>query len=265
MTESFEITSVKNPLIIAASKLRQAKARKETGNFGVEGVREIGRALANGYRVDQVFVCESLLDDEANGLLKTLSNGTKPKKVSKPVFAKLCMRSDSEGLFFVFKEKHTHLTEFAGHKAGELKLLVLDRLEKPGNIGALIRTAAACGVDAVILSDTTGDLYNPNLIRSSLGYCFILPVVLTTSENTQAFLADHKVEVYVAALEGKSRDFKQTTYAKRCALVLGSEAKGVGDSWLSEQFHSIFIPMANPVDSLNVSVSGGILMYECFA
>ena len=234
-------------LIVLETESRERKAR---GLFVVEGRREFERALAAGFEAVTVFVREgedASLADGADFL------------VTDRVYERIAMRSGTEGIVAIFKMKESRLDSLTLSPAP--LILVLERVEKPGNLGAVLRSADAAGVDAVLVCDPLTDLYNPNLIRASLGAVFTVPVVSCTSEEAQAFLSAHGIAILTAQLQD-SELYYQTNMTRPVALVFGAEDKGLSDSWREKADAHIRIPMAGMMDSLNVSVSAAILAFE---
>ena len=234
-------------LIVLETESRERKAR---GLFVVEGRREFERALAAGFEAVTVFVREgedASLADGADFL------------VTDRVYERIAMRSGTEGIVAIFKMIESRLDGLTLSPAP--LILVLERVEKPGNLGAVLRSADAAGVDAVLVCDPLTDLYNPNLIRASLGAVFTVPVVNCTSEEAQAFLSAHGIAILTAQLQD-SELYYQTDMTRPVALVFGAEDKGLSDSWREKADAHIRIPMAGMMDSLNVSVSAAILAFE---
>ena len=234
-------------LIVLETESRERKAR---GLFVVEGRREFERALAAGFEAVTVFVREgedTSLADGADFL------------VTDRVYERIAMRSGTEGIVAIFKMIESRLDGLTLSPAP--LILVLERVEKPGNLGAVLRSADAAGVDAVLVCDPLTDLYNPNLIRASLGAVFTVPVVNCTSEEAQDFLSAHGIAILTAQLQD-SELYYQTDMTRPVALVFGAEDKGLSDSWREKADAHIRIPMAGMMDSLNVSVSAAILAFE---
>ncbi len=234
-------------LIVLETESRERKAR---GLFVVEGRREFERALAAGFEAVTVFVREgedASLADGADFL------------VTDRVYERIAMRSGTEGIVAIFKMIESRLDGLTLSPAP--LILVLERVEKPGNLGAVLRSADAAGVDAVLVCDPLTDLYNPNLIRASLGAVFTVPVVNCTSEEAQDFLSAHGIAILTAQLQD-SELYYQTDMTRPVALVFGAEDKGLSDSWREKADAHIRIPMAGMMDSLNVSVSAAILAFE---
>lgn len=265
-----EITSAQNPRIKnVVSLLEKSKARREQHLFVAEGIREVTACLNNGYIIKNLLLNNniyktpqdffSLLPDNLSALINNL-----PTCMCSPgVYAKIAYREGTEGVVAVVEEKNLSVEEVSvkGRTGNAPFILVVESVEKPGNLGALLRTSDACGVDAVFVCDPLTDLYNPNLIRASLGSFFTVPVIACTNEEAYSWLSRNGVNIYTAQLQDScwyyDTDFKQGT-----AIVMGSEAKGLSPFWRNVADGQIKIPMLGEMDSLNVSVSAGVLLYE---
>ncbi len=243
------ITSPQNPkikdLLLLETKSRERKAR---GLFVVEGRREYERAVAAGYRTETLFVREG--EPEA---------GRADFVVSGHVYEKIAWREGTEGIVAVMQVREQRLDDLVLSPAP--LILVLESVEKPGNLGAVLRTADAAGVDAVLVCDPLTDLYNPNLIRASLGAFFTVPVVACTSEEAFTWLSARGIAILTAQLQD-SELYYETDMVRPTALVFGTEDKGLTPFWRERADAHIRIPMAGRMDSLNVSASAAILAFE---
>jgi RNA methyltransferase, TrmH family len=258
---SFEkITSTKNPKIKNFRQLQKAGERKKQNLFIVEGRKEIDKALDAGYAIDQVFYCPDILEAAfLKMIIDKLRDHTRINDVSRQVYNHITYRNDVEGIIaWVVPRTHT-LKEISLRK--NPLILVLDGVEKPGNLGAMLRTADAAGLDAVILCNPQTDIYNPNVIRSSLGTVFTVPVGLATSHQTIAWLKDHQISIFCTSLDA-AEPYVQLNFASPSAIVMGTEATGISNEWLEASDRNIIIPMYGQVDSLNVSVSAAIVIFE---
>ena len=253
------LSSIQNPELKKLRLLFQkSRERKKQKRFVIEGEREIQKAIKGGYRLESVFMHESATDD-FNSLLDLLKDTSK-YWIQAGVFEKLSIRSGSEKIIAIAQNK-SH--ELAGLKLDKTSIiLIIEAPEKPGNIGALYRTAAASNMDAVIIANPKTDFYNPNSIRSSLGSLFLLPTAMAPSDEVIAFLKERKVSILTAAIDPNAMAYDQFHYPPPCALVMGTESTGLDQLWLEKTDQNLIIPMADEVDSLNLSVSAGILMYE---
>ncbi len=260
------ITSVQNARVKHVTALQQKSSlRREEGLFVVEGQREIGHCIACGYEVVELFTVD--YTDGFNGLASksTINNklSTINYNVSPQVYEKMAYRGSTEGMIAVVKCKDHALstisTQLSAHK--NPLIVVLESVEKPGNLGAILRTAEAANVDAVIVCDPLTDLYNPNLIRASIGGVFSVPVAVCTSKECIAFLKEHKVRILTAQLQD-AYDYYDYDMRQATAIVMGTESTGLSQQWRDAADVHIRIPMLGRLDSLNVSVSAAILMYE---
>ena len=245
------ITSVQNARIKHVVALQQKSSlRREEGLFVVEGQREIEHCIACGYGVTELFVMDSL--DYTGSIPAT--------RVSPQVYEKMAYRGSTEGLIAVAKVKDHSLHSLLLPSSSPL-VVVLESVEKPGNLGAILRTAEAAGVDAVIVCDPLTDLYNPNLIRASIGGVFCVPTAVCTSQDCIAFLKEHGVRILTAQLQD-SYEYYDYDMRQATAIVMGTESTGLTPQWREAADAHIRIPMLGRLDSLNVSVSAAILMYE---
>ncbi len=254
------ITSVQNPRIQRAAKLRNHRDRRKQQRFLIDGARELGHAQSAGVRLDELFVCESLVDPSfREQLVSLVSPATEIHPVSPTVLDKLSFGNRREGFVAVATCEARNLDEL--HVPSPALMVVLDQVEKPGNIGAVIRSADGAGADAVIVTGYAGDLFNPNLIRASLGTVFRLPVFSVNADHAIDWLNRHQIQPFVAIV-GASRMYTGVDFLQSVAIVVGSEAQGVGADWSTGGFASIGLPMMGHADSLNVSVSAAIVLYE---
>lgn len=253
-----EISSSQNPAIKKVLQLQQkSRIRKSSGMFVVEGVREIRLAIEGGYQIQQLFFCEEILGDVSwVHQLEVVER----IKVTENVYQHLAHRQTTEGALATFKSKDHSLQ---GIKLSDNPLiLVAEASEKPGNIGALLRTADASGIDAVFIANPKTDLYNPNIVRSSVGCLFTNQIATGSSEEIRDYLQQNGIAIYAAALRPESIDYTQVAYNLPSAIVVGTEATGLEESWLQQSTKNIVIPMKGRIDSLNVSVSAAILIFE---
>ena len=253
-----QITSAQNPYIKSLLFLQEkAKARKQTGTFLIEGQREISLAIKGGYHIDTLlFYPELITEKEINELVQT---GTNVIEINKEIFQKLAYREGTEGVIAVAKSKSFSLSDL---KLNENPLLLIaEAPEKPGNIGALLRTADAANLDAVIIANPNGDLYNPNIVRSSVGCLFTNQIATGTTSEIIAFLKERKINFYCATLQN-SISYHTQDYTTPSALVVGTEATGLSKEWREAATQNIIIPMQGEIDSMNVSVAAAILIFE---
>lgn len=252
------ITSTHNEKIKDVQKLFRSRGRKENKLFIIEGYREISRALKKGYHFKSLFFCPDLEGFKYQGFVDS-SPSDELFAVSTQVFSRIAYRENQDGLLALAYMKNHTLEELKVIKNG--LYLVIETVEKPGNLGAILRTADGAGIDAVFICDNQTDIYNPNVVRSSLGCLFSTTVIAAGSRETIEFLKKNNIAIYSAALQN-SKDYYECDFRKGSAFVMGSEAKGLSHQWRSESDHLIKIPMHGIADSLNVSVSAAILIYE---
>jgi TrmH family RNA methyltransferase len=253
-----QITSIQNPLIKSLALLQEkAKARKQSGTFLIEGKREIELAIKGNYELETIlFLPELITETEINKLVK---NKVELIEITKEVYQKLAYRDTTEGILAVAKTKTLSLNDL---KLPENALiLVMESIEKPGNIGAMLRTCDAAKIDAVIIANPKTDLYNPNIVRSSVGCLFTNQIASDTTENVIQFLKDKKIAIFGATLQN-SNFYHTQDYTTASALVVGTEATGLTQAWRNNATQNIIIPMQGEIDSMNVSVASAILLFE---
>ncbi len=253
-----QISSVQNPFIKSLLLLQEkAKARKQTGTFLIEGQREIELALKGNYVLETILFLPELISETQ--LKKVISQPVELIEISKEVYQKLAYRDTTEGIIAIAKTKALSLAELVLPK--NPLLLVMEAIEKPGNIGAMLRTCDAARIDAVIIANPKTDLYNPNLVRSSVGCLFTNQIATATTEETIAFLIKNQINFYSATLQN-STAYHTQNYTTPSALVVGTEATGLSELWRQKATQNIIIPMQGAIDSMNVSVAAAILIFE---
>lgn len=253
----FKITSTQNPKIKSLLALEKPRERRKQQLFIIEGKKEIKFALEAGYHIGNLFFCADMV-----GLSELQSLGLDDKlliPVSKEVFDKIAVRENSGGVIAVAEMKVHELNQIT--LSNTPLILILEGVEKPGNLGAILRTADAAGVDAVIICDPQTDFYNPNVIRSSLGCVFTKQIAAATSEETIHWLKKNKISIYCTYLKA-SKSYDQTDFTKPCAIVMGTEATGLSDGWVKNSDANIIIPMQGKIDSMNVSTSCAVVVFE---
>ena len=261
------ITSAQNPKIKMLQELQEkSKTRRREGLFVVEGRRELEHCIATGYEIHTAFICKDITGekgfDEILRILENSSDGLRHCSVMEipgHLYQKVAYRGSTEGIIAELHCKN-HTLEELNVKENPV-VVVLESVEKPGNLGAILRSADAAGVDAVIVCDPLTDLYNPNLIRSSIGGIFTVPTAAASSEDTIKWLKAKGIKIYTAQLQD-SEWYYDTDMSCGTAIVMGTEATGLTDIWRKAADAHIKIPMLGRLDSLNVSVSAAILMYE---
>jgi TrmH family RNA methyltransferase len=259
------ITSPQNPRVKEAIRLRDRRHRQKQGRILIDGARELLRAIRAGVRMLETFVCEPLCrSDEARQLLGMLEQcGGEVRRVAEPVFEKLAFGHRVEGVLAVAEMPRPRgLSQFSSDEMGTVPLVVvLEAIEKPGNVGAVLRSADAAGVSAVIVADARTDLYNPNAIRASLGTIFTMPVCEAASADVLAWLRQQDFAILAARVDG-SIPYTEVDFRGPTAIVLGSEAEGLSPVWTGSDIRAIRLPMRGTADSLNVSVTAAVLFYE---
>jgi len=255
------ITSLQNPRVKDAAKLRDARQRAKQQRIIIDGRREILRAAAAGVRLVELFVCEPLLEATECAELRACATeaGASIFHVSPAIFQKLSFGSRSEGAVATALRPQPTLRDLPTTTNG--LVAVLEGVEKPGNVGAVLRSADGAGIDAVIVAGAKTDLYNPNCIRASLGTVFTVPVCQAEPEATWAWLCDQKLAV-VAARVDAPRLYTEVDYRQGTAIVLGSEAEGLSGAWTGAAVTGVRLPMLGVADSLNVSATAAVLFYE---
>ncbi|WP_407556289.1 TrmH family RNA methyltransferase [Winogradskyella sp. 4-2091] len=253
------ITSAQNPLIKQLVLLKEkSRARKKTNQFLIEGKRELSLAIKGGYKVDTLLFFPDLFSESEAKAMS--SYGIEIIEISKDVFQKLAHRDTTEGVIALVNSKTQSLEDLKLTSKNPL-ILVAEAPEKPGNIGALLRTADAANVDAVIIANPKSDLYNPNIIRSSVGCVFTTEIAMASSEEAIAFLHKYNFNIFSAILQ-ESEPYHLQDYTLPTAIVVGTEATGLTQEWRKAAKQNISIPMQGVIDSMNVSVAAGILIFE---
>lgn len=255
------ITSGQNPKIKDLLALQEkSRLRREKGLFVVEGRRELEHCLEAEYQIDTLFVCPDILDlTDETPLLRSYLDRASVFEVSPAVYGKIAYREGTEGI--VAEVVTPELTLAKLNLPENPLVMVLEAVEKPGNLGAVLRSADAAGADAVIICDPLTDLFNPNLIRASIGAVFTVPVVTATSEETIKYLKNKGIRILTAQLQD-SVLYYDSDMRHGVALVMGTEATGLSQAWREAADAHIRIPMLGRLDSLNVSVSAAILLFE---
>lgn len=250
-----QITSAQNPKIKLLLELQQkSSVRRQHGLFVVEGRREIERCINSGYQVDTLFWCPEIFGTEEPQV-----EGAHLFQVTTDIYNKVAYRGGTEGVIAEVNVRQQTLKDLKLQKRA--LVVVMESVEKPGNVGAILRTADAANADAVIVCDPLTDLYNPNLIRASVGAFFSVPCVACTSEECIKWLKENGIQILTAQLQD-SCFYYESDMVRSTAIVVGTEATGLTDQWRQAADAHIRIPMLGIGDSLNVSVSAAILMFE---
>lgn len=252
--DSLQNAEVKNLLQLQ----EKSRTRRREGLFVIEGQREIKFALEAGYQLQKLFLCKDICVFSENDRI-LFETSTQLISISREVYQKMAYRTSTEGLIAIAIAKP--------HDLGSLKLtnnplvLVAEAPEKPGNIGAILRTADAANVDSVIIANPKTDLYNPNIIRSSVGGIFTTQVAQGTTDEVIDFLNHQQIKIYAAILQ-EAKHYTAVDFTKKVAFIVGTEAEGLSEKWRKAAAQNIVIPMQGKIDSMNVSVAAGILLFE---
>lgn len=251
------LTSAQNTKIKYLLTLQQkSQERQAAGLFVVEGKRELWHCINAGFQIHAIFYCPAIAGSNEDMLAKA---NCPIYEVSKDIYNKIAYRGGTEGVIAEVKNRSLSLKDL---KLKEHPLIViLESVEKPGNLGAVLRSADASGADAVIVCDPLTDLYNPNLIRSSIGAIFSVPCIAVSSEECIQFLKEKQIQILTAQLQD-SKLYYDINMKQATAIVMGTESSGLTDVWRKAADAHIRIPMLGHLDSLNVSVSAAILLYE---
>ena len=246
------IESLQNEKIKNLNRLiTDNRFRKKSGVFVVEGKQENERALQFGFENIEFYICENIFGiNHPEGKIHF---------VSSQVYEKLAYRGSSEGIIGIYKTKEFNLNEFSPKE--NASIIVVESVEKPGNLGAILRSCEAFGINALIVTDTKVDFYNPNVLRSSVGCFFGMNVFSASNEETLAFLQKNNFKIYTTFMDESAEDLYQKNFTEKSALFFGTEHSGLSDFWLNKG-ENILIPMAGTIDSLNLSNAVAIACYE---
>jgi TrmH family RNA methyltransferase len=256
-----EISSTQNPFIKELIQLKEkSRIRRKKSLFLIEGLRELSLSLKGNYSIKKILFLPKIID--VSEIEKLFSSNELPEFISitDDVYKKIAYRETTEGVIALAETKNHSISDLKLTSANPL-ILIGESLEKPGNIGAILRTADAANIDAVIIANPITDLYNPNVIRSSVGCIFTNNVVTGSSEDIILWLKENNINIYSAALTA-SKPYTEINFINPTAIVVGTEATGLSDSWLNASTQNIIIPMEGEIDSMNVSVSAAIILFE---
>jgi TrmH family RNA methyltransferase len=256
------ISSTQNPVVKKLLLLQEkSRTRKKENLFIAEGIREIQLAVKGGYKIEELYFCDELFPaEDLSDITKYLKFSPEITELSREAYSKVAYRGSTEGLLAVIRAKDLSLGALS-LDSPDLLLLVAEAPEKPGNIGALLRTADAAGVDAVLIANPRTDMFNPNIIRSSVGCVFTNKIAVGSTREIIAFLREKEIKIYAAALQASDL-YSAADFTRSCAIVVGTEATGLSEDWLAHSTQNIRIPMQGEIDSMNVSVAAGILVFE---
>ena len=256
-----QISSVNNSYIKELFQLKEkSRSRKKTGLFLIEGFREILLAIKGNYEITTLLYDSTIIsEDKIEELISEINNSVEVIEISNDVYKKLAYRTTTEGVIAVSNVTNLELNNLK--LSNNPLILIAEAPEKPGNIGALLRTADAAGIDAVIIANPKTDIYNPNIIRSSVGCVFTTKIATGSTSEIISFLNEQNIAIYCAALTA-SVDYSTIDFNNSSAIVVGTESTGLSNEWLENSTQNIIIPMRGKIDSMNVSVSAAIIMFE---
>ena len=258
-----EITSIHNQKILSLRKLYKSNERKLSNLFIAEGIREVSQGLNSGFSLHSIYICNEVIGEiEKVEILKKITSNVEIYEISLQVYEKIVYRDNTEGVVAIFNKNKITLEDIKPENKNST-YIVLESVEKPGNLGAVLRTADAMGARGIILTESKIDQYNPNVIRASLGTIFKVPVVICNNIELYNWMKFNNIRTFSAALPAFHNlyelDFKGNT-----ALIFGAESTGLTDFWIENSEKVFTIPMNGSVDSLNISVSVAISAYEVF-
>ena len=252
-----QIQSLQNPLIKNILKLQEkSRERKKQQLFIIEGKREVELAFKSDFEIESLLFISKKIEHH---YIKQF-NAKEVIEITPEIYQKIAYRESTEGIIAVAKSKYINLKSLTFKNKYPL-ILVLEGIEKPGNIGAMIRSADAANIDAVILADPKTDHFNPNVIRSSVGGVFTKKIVISSSEEIIAFLRQKNIKMYAATLQNSNK-YTDEDYTEASAIIVGTEANGLTQIWRNHSIRNINIPMQGEIDSMNVSVAAAILLFE---
>jgi RNA methyltransferase, TrmH family len=251
------ITSNQNPKIKNVLALEKARERNQQNVFIVEGIKELTLALDGKYVINTVFFCPQIIPLEA--ILKIVKDESLLIPVQQTVFEKIAYRDSTGGVIAIIQQRQ-HTLNGINLRENPL-VLVLESVEKPGNLGAVLRTADAANIDAVIICDPQTDFYNPNVIRSSVGCIFTTQIASATSQEAIVWLRENNVRIFAASLES-STPYNKIDFTIPSAIIMGTESTGLSDTWIRNADSTVIIPMRGKIDSMNVSNAAAVLVFE---
>lgn len=255
------LTSRRNPRIRELSDLRKSDYRRESGFFIIEGTKEFSLALRSGISIKEIYFCPEFFDKGKKDELldETRAKGISAYEVSSKVYEKIAFGHRQEGILAVARQPRHALKDL--NLSVHPLLIAVEHIEKPGNLGAILRTADASGAEAVIVADEACELYNPNVVRASLGALFTTAVVKAQAEELIPWLREKNIQIICACVQAKNV-YTSVDFKKASAIILGNEEKGLSAFWKDNSDCQVSIPMTGKADSLNVSVSAAILLFE---
>lgn len=265
MAHTPTLGSIHNPRVREALALRESRERRRRGLLLVDGARELGRAAASGVEVVEVFATQELVDaagpEAVEAIADLRAGGTPIIPVTAELMGRMAFGDRSDGLVAVARTPEATLDGLAARIPAAPLLLVLEGVEKPGNLGAVLRTADGAGVDGVIVADPRTDPWNPNAVRASMGTVFRVPLAVTDATHARSWLGARAMRVVATEVEA-TLGYTDADLTGAVAIAVGSEADGLSDAWTGADVTAVRIPMLGIADSLNMSVSAAILAYE---
>lgn len=250
-----KIQSLENPRIKKVARLKKTRERRKQGKFLIEGYKEVKTALNYGVNIELLCYCPELADKKLDLNLRE----DKIIQVTPKIFNRICYRDTGDGFLAVAPTCYYSLKDINPNQ--EDIIPVLENVEKPGNLGAVIRTAVAAGIKTLIVNEMQTDIFNPNVLRSSLGGFFGVKVVEASKQETYNWLRENGYSIYVTTAHA-SKKYTEADYLNRFSLILGSEKEGVSNFWKERGDNLLVIPMRGKISSLNISVSAGIIIFE---
>ena len=256
------IQSRQNPRIKALSRLQDRAGRRKFNKFAIEGLRELERAIKSDVHLEEIYYCPELFKSESHSPFIDAQKGKIPLcRLSESAFEKISNREGGDGIFGVAEQWKLSLSEIQLPTDKAPLILVADAIEKPGNLGALLRSADACACDAVILSNSVSDIFNPSVIRSSQGAVFSVKVAEAAPEEIFAWFKKHEITSYAAALTAADFPWKYD-FKKGTAIIVGSEKDGLPNDIIAATDHAVKLPMLGNADSLNVNIAASVILYQ---
>lgn len=261
--DSLYISSVQNERIKQAVKLRDRSTRNDTDRFLIEGYRELFRSVDAGWKIESLFYCpEFFLGVNENDLIaKIASSGAHLLHCSETVFKKISYRDRPDGLLAIAPQRHVSLDDLNKQLKNNPFLIIAEAIEKPGNLGTILRCSDAVGLDALILSDPCTDIYNPNVVRASVGTLFTVPVVESKGEEVIKWVQKLQIPI-LAATPHAAKEFTDVDLTGPLAIAVGTEQLGLSQQMLEQSTLHVRIPMCGIADSLNVAMATTVLLYE---
>lgn len=265
MTQTLLITSTQNPRVKQAVRLREKRERDRSGAFLIEGYRELHRALEGGASLTTLFFAPDhfLGSNEGELIAQIEARGIETIEVSADVFQKISYRDRPDGLLAIAKQTRRTLEDLKALLSSDRPpfLVIAEAIEKPGNLGSILRSSDAAGVNALIVCDRCTDIFNPNVVRASVGTLFTVPVIEATSEETIAFLKQEGIDI-VATCPDAQQTFTKTPLTGPVAIAMGTEQLGLSEQWMDQADLHVSIPMRGIADSLNVAAATTLVLYE---